>query len=160
LLDLPLPKLAGRHQIANAAIAIAALRCIGGRWEREQGIEWGLKNVEWPARLQRLTKGPLIEAAPKGADVWLDGGHNPHGGAAVAQSMADLEERSSKPLYLICGMLRTKDAVGYFFPFRGLAKHVTTITIHGETPSLGAARLHDASSAQRDLEATPARYLA
>jgi dihydrofolate synthase/folylpolyglutamate synthase len=159
LLDLPLPKLAGRHQIANAAIAIAALRCIGGRWEREQGIEWGLKNVEWPARLQRLTKGPLIEAAPKGAEVWLDGGHNPHGGAAVAQSMADLEERSPKPLYLICGMLRTKDAVGYFLPFRGLAKHVTTIAIPGEAASLGAGALYDAVRAA-GLEATPADDLA
>jgi dihydrofolate synthase/folylpolyglutamate synthase len=159
LLDLPLPKLAGRHQIANAAIAIAALRCIGGRWEREQGIEWGLKNVEWPARLQRLTKGPLIEAAPKGAEVWLDGGHNPHGGAAVAQSMADLEERSPKPLYLICGMLRTKDAVGYFLPFRGLAKHVTTIAIPGEAASLGAGALYDSVRAA-GLEATPADDLA
>ncbi len=155
LLDLPLPKLAGRHQIANAAIAIAALRRIGGRWGREQGIEWGLKHVEWPARLQRLTKGPLIEAAPKGAEVWLDGGHNPHGGAAVAQSMADLEERAPKPLYLICGMLRTKDAVGYFLPFRGLAKHVTTIAIPGEAASLGAGALYDAVRAA-GIEAAPA----
>ncbi len=114
-----------------------------------------MKNVEWPARLQRLTKGPLIEAAPKGAEVWLDGGHNPHGGAAVAQSMADLEERSPKPLYLICGMLRSKDAVGYFLPFRGLAKHVTTIAIPGEAASLGAGALYDAVRAA-GLEATPA----
>jgi dihydrofolate synthase / folylpolyglutamate synthase len=155
LLDLPLPKLAGRHQLANAAIAIAGLRRIGGRWGREQGIEWGLKNVEWPARLQRLTKGPLIQAAPKGAEVWLDGGHNPHGGAAVAQSMADLEERAPKPLYLICGMLRSKDAVGYFLPFRGLAKHVTTIAIPGEAASLGAGALYDAVRAA-GLEAAPA----
>src|SRR6266581_1755468 len=88
-------------------------------------------------------------------EVWLDGGHNPHAGAAVAQSMADLEERSSKPLYLICGMLRTKDAVGYFFPFRGLAKHVTTIAIPGEAASLGAGALYDAVRAA-GLEATPA----
>src|SRR5882757_8794762 len=155
LLDLPLPKLVGRHQIANAAIAIAALRRIGGRWGREQGIEWGLKHVEWPARLQILIKGALIDAAPKGAEVWLDGGHNPHGGAAVAQSMADLEERSPKPLYLICGMLRTKDAVGYFLPFRGLAKHVTTIAIPGEAASLGAGALYDAVR-EAGLEAAPA----
>jgi dihydrofolate synthase / folylpolyglutamate synthase len=159
LLDLPLPKLAGRHQIANAAIAIAALRRIGGRWAREKGIEWGLKNVEWPARMQRLAKGPLIEAAPKGAEVWLDGGHNPQGGAAIAQSMADLEERASKPLYLISGMLKTKDAVGYFLPFRGLAKHVTTIAIPGETASLGAGALYDAARAA-GLEASPADDLA
>jgi dihydrofolate synthase/folylpolyglutamate synthase len=159
LLDLPLPKLIGRHQIANAAVAIAALRRIGGRWGRERGIEWGLKNVEWPGRLQRLVRGPLVDAAPKSAEVWLDGGHNPHGGAAVAQAMADLEERSSKPLYLICGMLKTKDATGYFLPFRGLARHVTTIAIPGETASLSAGALYDAAR-NAGLESTPTDDLA
>lgn len=155
LLDLPLPKLPGRHQIANAALAIAALRRIGGRWAKETGIEWGLKNVEWPARMQRLLKGPLIDAAPKGTEVWLDGGHNPHGGAAIAQAMADLEERASKPLYLIAGMLRTKDAAGYFAPFRGIARHVTTIAIAGEDASLGAGALYDAAR-EAGLSASPA----
>ncbi len=155
LLDLPLPKLVGRHQIENAALAIAALRRIGGRWSREQGIEWGLKNVEWPGRLQRLVRGPLVDAAPKGAEVWLDGGHNPHGAAAVAQSIADLEDRVARPLYLICGMLRTKDAVGYFLPFRGLARHVATVAIPGEAASLGAGALYDAARAA-GLEAAPA----
>jgi len=114
-----------------------------------------MKNVEWAARLQRLMKGPLLEAAPKGSEVWLDGGHNPDGGAVVAQAMADLEERSSKPLYLICGMLKTKDAAGYFHPFRGLAKQVTTIAIPGEAASLGAGALYDAARAA-GLEASPA----
>ncbi len=155
LLDLPLPKLQGRHQIANAATAIAVLRRVGGRFARESGIEWGLKNVEWPARLQRLTRGPLLDAAPEGAEVWLDGGHNPHGGAVVAQAMADFEERAPKPLYLICGMLKTKDAVGYLLPFRGLAKHVTTIAIAGEAASLGAGALYDAARSA-GMEASPA----
>jgi len=155
LLDLPLPKLYGRHQIANAATAIAALRRVGGRWPREQGIEWGLKHVEWPARMQRLTRGPLIDAAPNGAELWLDGGHNPHGGAAVAQAMADLEERAPKPLYLIAGMLKTKDPVGYFRWFRGLARHVATVSIPGEAATLGAGALYDAARAA-GLEASPA----
>jgi dihydrofolate synthase/folylpolyglutamate synthase len=155
LLDLPLPKLQGRHQIANAATAIAVLRRIGGRFARDSGIEWGLKNVEWPARLQRLTRGPLLDAAPESAEVWLDGGHNPHGGAVVAQAMADFEERAPKPLYLICGMLKTKDAVGYLLPFRGLAKHITTIGIAGEAASLGAGALYDAARTA-GLEASPA----
>jgi dihydrofolate synthase/folylpolyglutamate synthase len=159
LLDLPSPKLIGRHQIANAAIAIAALRRIGGRWAKESGIEWGLKNVEWPARLQRLMKGPLVEVAPRGAEIWLDGGHNPHGGAAIAQTMADLEERAPKPLYLICGMLRTKDAIGYLLPFRGLARHVTTIAIEGEAASLGAGALYDAARVA-GISASPADDLA
>jgi dihydrofolate synthase / folylpolyglutamate synthase len=155
LLDLPLPKLQGRHQIANAATAIAVLRRIGGRFASESGIEWGLKNVEWPARLQRLTRGPLLDAAPEGAELWLDGGHNPHGGAVVAQAMADFEERAPKPLYLICGMLKTKDVIGYLLPFRGLAKHVTTIVIAGEAASLGAGALYDAARVA-GLEASPA----
>jgi len=159
LLDLPRPKLVGRHQIGNAAIAIAALRRLAKhtntRWAKESAIEWGLKNVEWPGRLQRLTRGPLLALAPPGAELWLDGGHNPHGGAAVAQAMADVEERAPKPLYLICGMLRTKDSEGYFLPFRGLARHVTTIAIPGEAATMGAGALYDSARAA-GLEASPA----
>jgi dihydrofolate synthase/folylpolyglutamate synthase len=158
LLDLPLPKLPGRHQIANAAIAIAALRRVSRHWAREAAIERGLRTVEWPARMQRLLKGPLLDAAPKGAEVWLDGGHNPHGAAALAQGMADLEERAPKPLYLICGMLRTKDALGFLSAFRGLARHVSTLAIPGEEASLGAGALYDAARAA-GLEATPADSL-
>src|SRR4029077_695956 len=79
LLDLPLPRLTGRHQIENAGVAIAALRHARRGWGQDAGGEKGLSSVEWPARLQRLHKGPLVEAAPKGAEVWLDGGHNVHG---------------------------------------------------------------------------------
>ena len=85
LLDLPLPKLIGRHQIENAGVAIAALApCQASGWGQDAAIEKGLSTVDWPARLQRLTHGPLVEAAPKGAEVWLDGGHNPHGAEAVS----------------------------------------------------------------------------
>jgi dihydrofolate synthase/folylpolyglutamate synthase len=158
LLDLPLPKLQGRHQIANAAVAIAALRRVSKHWSREAAIERGLRSVEWPARMQRLMDGPLIDAAPKGAEIWLDGGHNPHGAAALAQSMADLEERAPKPLYLICGMLRTKDARGFLSAFRGLARHVSTVAIPGEAASLGAGALYDAAR-EAGLDATPADSL-
>jgi dihydrofolate synthase/folylpolyglutamate synthase len=105
--------------------------------------------------MQRLTRGPLIDAAPEGAEVWLDGGHNPHGGAVVAQTMADFEERAPKPLYVICGMLKSKDAVGYLLPFRGIAKHVTTIAIAGEQATLGAGALYDAAR-RAGLDASPA----
>ena len=113
LLDLPLPKLVGRHQIENAGVAIAALRHAGRGWGADAAVEKGLATVEWPGRLQRLHKGPLVEAAPKGAEVWLDGGHNPHGAEAVSRAMADMEEHGERPLYLICGMLANKDALGY-----------------------------------------------
>ncbi len=156
LLDLPLPKLAGRHQIDNAAIAIAMLRQAG--WGNEAAIEKGLRSVEWPARLQRLTRGALVDLAPKGAEVWLDGGHNPHGAAAVARAMADLEERAEKPLYLICGMLKTKDAAGFFAAFQGLARHVATVAIEGEDASRGAGELYDVARSS-GLDASPAEDL-
>src|SRR6185436_2049374 len=156
LLDLPLPRLIGPHQIENAAAAIAALR-VGG-WNNETAIEKGLRTVEWPARLQRLTHGPLIDAAPARSEIWLDGGHNPHCAAAVARAVADLEDRSERPLYLICGMLKTKDAVGFLSAFRGLARHVVTVAIPGEAASLGAGSLYDAARAA-GLDSAPAEDL-
>jgi dihydrofolate synthase/folylpolyglutamate synthase len=156
LLDLPLPRLVGRHQIDNAALAIAMLREIG--WGSEAAIERGLRSVEWPARMQRLSRGPLIDLAPNGAEVWLDGGHNPHGGAVVARAIADFEERTPKPLYLICGMLKTKDAVGFLSSFHGMARHIVTIAIEGEEASCGAGELYDAARAS-GLDASPADSL-
>jgi len=158
LLDLPLPRLIGAHQIDNAAVAIAGLRHANHRWGDEAAIEKGLRSVDWPARLQRLTKGPLISMAPKGAEIWLDGGHNPHCAAAVSRAIADLEEKSDRPLYLICGMLKTKDAVGFLSAFRGLARHVVTVTVPGEAASLGAGALYDLSR-QAGLDAAPAEDL-
>ena len=158
LLDLPLPKLAGRHQIENAGVAIAALRHAGRGWGQDSAVERGLSTVEWPARLQRLHKGPLVEAAPKGAEVWLDGGHNPHGAEAVSRAMADMEEHGERPLYLICGMLSNKDAVGYLRAFNGLARHVVTVAIPGEPNSLGAGALYDAAR-RAGLDSAPAEDL-
>jgi len=153
LLDLPPPRLVGRHQIDNAALAIAMLRQVG--WGGEPAVEKGLRRVEWPARMQRLSRGPLIDHAPTGAEVWLDGGHNPHGAAVVARTIADFEERTPKPLYLISGMLKTKDAAGFFSAFRGMARHVVTIAIEGEGASRGAGELYDAARAG-GLDASPA----
>jgi dihydrofolate synthase / folylpolyglutamate synthase len=153
LLDLPLPKLVGRHQIENAATAIAGLRRTN--WVSDAAVEKGLRTVDWPARLQRLTHGPVIDLAPKDAEVWLDGGHNPHGAAAVARAIADLEERAEKPLYLVCGMLKTKDTMGFLSAFRGLVRHIVTVTIPGEEASLGAGALYDRARAA-GLDASPA----
>ncbi|MGD0192981.1 MAG: folylpolyglutamate synthase/dihydrofolate synthase family protein [Rhizomicrobium sp.] len=153
LLDLPLPRLVGRHQIENAAVAIAAMRRSG--WGVERALETGLRTVEWPARMQRLTRGPLLDLAPMGSEVWLDGGHNPHCAAAIARTMADFEERAEKPLYLICGMLKTKDAHGFLAAFRGLVRHVSTVAIEGEPATRGAGELYDAARSC-GLDANPA----
>ncbi|SES28417.1 dihydrofolate synthase / folylpolyglutamate synthase [Tranquillimonas rosea] len=125
LLDLPLPALPGRHQIDNAGIALAALRHLESD---ETACEAAMTGAAWPARMQRLTRGPLADAAP-GAQIWLDGGHNPHAGAALADSLAAMDDR---PLHLICGMLNTKDAGGYLAPLAGMAASLTAVPIPGE----------------------------
>lgn len=134
LLDLPLPRLAGRHQIVNAGTAIAALRAAGFGALEASVFERGIAGAEWPGRLQRLTRGRLGEYAPEGADLWLDGGHNRDGARVVAAAMADLEERSPAPLVLLLAMLARKDAAGFLAEFRGLAREVVAVPMTAETP--------------------------
>ncbi len=132
LMDLPLPVLPGPHQIVNAGTAIAALRELGfGRIEARAAVV----EAEWPARMQRLTRGPLVEAAT-GAELWLDGGHNPAGGEALAATLAGM---ARKPTHLICGMLNTKDVAGYMRPLAAQAQSLTAIDIPGEPNTLPAA---------------------
>ena len=128
LMDLPLPGLIGRHQIANAASAIAALKA-GGFAPDERSIARGLREVEWAGRLQRLPDGPLRALAVPGTELWLDGGHNPAAARVVAETMAQMEERDPRPLMLIVGMLTTKEPVAWFEAFRGLAHQAFTVPV-------------------------------
>jgi dihydrofolate synthase/folylpolyglutamate synthase len=132
LLDLPLPNLIGRHQLVNAGTAIAALRALPDLFNNDAAIERGLQQVRWPARMQRLTQGPLVEMADDTMELWLDGGHNHHAAEALSQTLADMEDRAPRPLHLILGMMSGKDPEAYLTPFRGLAKHVTTLPVEGE----------------------------
>ena len=131
LIDLPLPTLLGRHQIVNAGTAVAAALELQDLGVDEQAIEAGLTRVRWPARMQRLDSGPLPSVLKPGSELWLDGGHNPAAGMVLAQTLADLEERSPRPLHLIVGMMGLKDAAGFLSPFRGLAKDVMAVPIPG-----------------------------
>lgn len=130
LADLPLPALLGRHQLANAAAAIRAVRAAGFLLPDEV-IERAMLSVEWPARMQKLTEGHLLKHVPKGTEVWIDGGHNPGAAEVVAEAVAELEERRPRPLYLVTGMINTKDALNYFKPFQGLVERVFTVPIRG-----------------------------
>ncbi|NLH83198.1 MAG: bifunctional folylpolyglutamate synthase/dihydrofolate synthase [Phyllobacteriaceae bacterium] len=130
LLDLPPPRLLGPHQIVNAGTALAALEAADLLPDAET-VGHGLARVEWPARMQRLTRGALVEAAPAGAEIWLDGGHNPGAGEVIAATLADLADRAPRPLHLVAGMLETKDPLGFFRPFAGLVRAVTTVPIAG-----------------------------
>ncbi|RUX21036.1 bifunctional folylpolyglutamate synthase/dihydrofolate synthase [Mesorhizobium sp. M2A.F.Ca.ET.042.01.1.1] len=128
LMDLPLPRLPGRHQYANAAAAIAAVKAAGFEIGH-RAAERAMTHVAWPARMQKLTQGKLVDLAPKGADIWLDGGHNPGAGIVIAEALAEQEEKNPRPLVLISGMINTKDQTGYFSAFKGLARHVYTVPV-------------------------------
>lgn len=136
LLDLPRPKLAGRHQFINAGTAIAALRATKFGTFEHIAFERGLSQADWPGRLQRLNKGHLKTLVPEGSELWLDGGHNLDGGRVLSQAMADLEERNPAPLVLVCGMLGTKDSEGFLRHFVGLSRDLAAVPM----PSQMAAR--------------------
>ena len=136
LLDLPLPNLIGGHQVFNAGCALATLRLLGAH-----DAEAAVTQAEWPARLQRLRRGPLVEMAGQ-AELWLDGGHNPAAGTSLAEALLRLPAR---PLHLICGMLKTKDAVGYMRPMAEVAEALMSVTIPGEEATLTADETAEAA---------------
>ena len=147
LLDMPAPKLYGRHQFENAGLAIAALRAIKPLKIAPSAYEAGMVKADWPARLQRLATGRLVELIPAGSELWLDGGHNPDGGRAIAAALADLEERVSRPLVLIVGMLASKDCAGFLSNFTGLARRLIAVPVPGAEKGLTAEAVADAARA-------------
>ncbi|WBU54042.1 folylpolyglutamate synthase/dihydrofolate synthase family protein [Paracoccus sp. SCSIO 75233] len=148
LIDLPLPNLAGPHQVENAGTAIAALRALGfGAAEALAAVT----KAEWPARMQRLGHGRLVEIAQtQGCELWLDGGHNAAGGQAIAATLAAMPKR---PVHLICGMLNTKDVAGYLRPLARVAQSLTAVSIPGEENTLPAEATKNAA-ASVGLQAT------
>jgi dihydrofolate synthase/folylpolyglutamate synthase len=131
-MDLSPPRLAGRHQYANAAAAIAAVKAAGFE-VTQAAAERAMGEVAWPGRMQRLPQGRLSDLGPSGAEIWIDGGHNPGAGVVVAEALAEQEEKFPRPLFLIAGMINTKDQVGYFRAFHGMVRHVYTVPVtHSE----------------------------
>ena len=153
LMDLSPPRLTGRHQIANAAAAIAAVKAAGFDVSHASA-DRAMQSVDWPGRMQRLPEGRLSGLAPKGAEVWLDGGHNPGAGLAIAEALTEQEERFPRPLFLISGMINTKDQTGYFDAFRGIARHVYTVPVSMSEASVDNAELA-ARAAEAGLSAEP-----
>lgn len=153
LLDLPLPNLPGPHQIDNAGAALAALRHLGAD---ATACEAAVTNAYWPARMQRLKSGPLTDAAGA-CELWLDGGHNPAGGVAVAATLARM---ARKPTHLIVGMLNTKDIAGYMRPIAAQAASLTAVSIPGEANTLSAEETQKAAQAAGITAETAASVLA
>lgn len=140
LLDLSLPNLPGPHQIDNAGAALAALRHLGASID---ACEAAVTRAFWPARMQRLQTGPLVDAAAH-CELWLDGGHNPAGGQAVAATLAGMPK---KPTHLVVGMLNTKDIAGYMRPIAAAASSLTAVSIPGEPNTLTAEQTQRAAQA-------------
>jgi len=138
LLDLPLPNLPGPHQIDNAGAALAALRALGFG---ERAFEGAVTRAEWPARMQRLRHGPLADSAP-GVELWLDGGHNPSAGHAIAATLARLPKR---PTWAICGMLSTKDVRGFMAPLAPMLEGLIAVAVPGEGATLPAEATAEAA---------------
>jgi dihydrofolate synthase/folylpolyglutamate synthase len=145
LMDLAAPRLFGRHQFDNAGLAIATLRAIDAFKIDTAAFEAGIVNAEWPARMQRLTAGALVEQAPKASEIWLDGGHNADGGRVIAAALGDLEERVSRPLVVISGMMANKDAGAFLANFAGLTRHIIAVQIPDRDHAMPPDTLADAA---------------
>ena len=148
LMDLAAPKLFGRHQFDNAGLAIATLRALELFRIEPAAFEAGILSAEWPARMQRLGSGALLDQAPPGCEIWLDGGHNAEGGRVVAAALGDLEERVSRPLVVIVGMMGNKDAGAFLANFAGLTRHIIAVPIPERDNAMSPDRLADAARAQ------------
>ncbi len=131
LLDLPLPNLPGPHQIMNAGAALAVLRALEAG---DAAYEAAVSRAYWPARMEHLRSGPLVALAHP-AELWLDGGHNPSAGEALA---ATLRQQGDRPTHLICGMLNTKDIAGFLRPLAGVAQSLTAVSIPDEPNTIPA----------------------
>jgi dihydrofolate synthase/folylpolyglutamate synthase len=154
LLDLPLPRLAGPHQIDNATLAIAAARHFGLPLTEAHFAE-GLRSVDWPARLMPL-KGRLSALLSEGQELWLDGGHNEAGGRVLAEALREMDRKRPMPLVLVMGTFANKDARGFLAHFGQLPKAVFTVPIPGDRAAWPARTLADLAQAQ-GLEAHPKR---
>lgn len=136
--NAPLPSLVGAHQYANAATAIVALQASG---LFKEDMLPGLARAEWPARLQRLTHGPLLALLPENSECWLDGGHNDSAGLVLAQQAAAWHKKDGRPLFLVCGMLKSKDPRAFLAPLAPYARGIALIAIPGEAKSMDAPEL-------------------
>ncbi|MDP3660225.1 folylpolyglutamate synthase/dihydrofolate synthase family protein [Phenylobacterium sp.] len=154
LLDLPAPSLGGRHQVENAGLAVAAAVRFAGERIDDQAMA-GISNAVWPARFQRLTTGPIgAPAKARGAELWLDGAHNPHGALALAETAQRMAARDPRPLTLIVAMYGRKDPQGFFQAVAALGARIITTTFESATAMTPAA-LADAA-VEVGLQAEPA----
>ena len=140
LLDLPMPALIGEHQMENAALAIAAIRAARIK-VKDDDFAQGMKTAQWPARFQRMPKGRICEHLGDNAVLWLDGGHNPAAGNAIASELARQDKVHPMKTTLVCGMINTKDPSGFFAPFSAIGARVLTVPVNMSDAGIAADEL-------------------
>jgi dihydrofolate synthase / folylpolyglutamate synthase len=139
LLDLPAPSLQGAHQFENAGAAALAASLLG---IEDDAIARGISSAVWPARLQRLTTGPYSDIAKQyDGELWLDGGHNPHGARAACLHMAALNKADPRPFGLVAGLLSTKDRSGFFAAFAQAAPFVVSVPVRSSEAGIPPVEL-------------------
>lgn len=161
---LPQPNLAGAFQLRNAAVALACMERLTLLDQPppfagypSAALALGIRSVEWPARLQRLMRGPLVEMLPEGWELWLDGGHNPHAAEAIARHARGWRD---KPLLGVFGILGTKDVDGYLKHMAARFHSLRTVTIPGEPASMAAEDAAAAATRHFCMDARPAPSVA
>ena len=151
---LPLPRLAGAHQLDNAALAVAMLRHQNALPMPDSAFRAGMGWAEWPARLQKLDRGPLTAALPADAELWLDGGHNPAAARVIVDAFRG-HNLAERPFHLIAGLLSTKDAAGFLKPFSSRATAVHLVPIEGHEHHAPDTMVQIAREAGLPAEAAP-----
>lgn len=146
LKDLPLPKLSGDHQIANSTAAIEAVLTAGFKLT-DEAIANAMHALSWPARMQKITHGRIVDQLPKSLTVFLDGGHNPAGAQVIANELRHWQQKGMPPIIMITGMINTKDSVGYFSAFKGLVEKVYTVPVLSSESGVPAETLCDMAKA-------------
>ena len=139
--DYELPNLHGLHQVPNAGTALAVLEQLNDFNVTKEHVKAGLQSVKWPARMQHLVKGDLVRSLPPHVEIWLDGGHNEAAGARISETFDQMQQADPLPLFMVCGMMSTKDQASYLRHFQPLVERMITIDIPGETGATPATDL-------------------
>jgi dihydrofolate synthase/folylpolyglutamate synthase len=157
LLDLPSPALVGRHQYMNAGTALTMLDAAGGFAISDEAVRRAVSAVEWPGRLQRLTRGPLVDSLPRGIELWLDGAHNDSGGEIVA---GQAERWRDRPLDVVIGILASKQPREILAPLAPFVGRLKAVAIPTESPAMPPDEIADAARAVGIRDAEPAASVA
>ncbi len=146
LMDLAAPRLFGRHQFDNAGLAIATLRAICRLSRSTRRRSRPASSAPNGRRgCSASPRASCSRCGPQGSEIWLDGGHNAEGGRVAAAALGDLEERVSRPLVVIAGMMANKDAQGFLANFAGLTRHIIAVPIPDTENAMPVDRLADAA---------------